>query len=673
MRESKMAPKCPEEVDVFTVPHSRMKQLVHKYLDLVSSTNFRDAGHMTRVLEKLCHTFNVFKAHEQIENRFIMCRLKEKLTALHITDAAVCNCHSDNRLTEMLSLVLDGYRWAQRGERERVKYGLRLRSALEDFTQVFIPHMKEEEEVFQPMLVEYFTYDELKELKAKVIQQHLQEEEEAPGTEKCVPECDSDKEEEEEEGESSPLERLPTELTMKILSHLSPRDLCRCAQVSQQLNRAAMDPSLWRTVLPVQWAAGNWDFQPEEDNEEERVGGCGGEEEEEDYSYLHDEDADKDESSDSDSSESQDYGTLDRALREVRVVSGLVRHLLPRVGAGVERVVLGGSRGISSSLVHKILKLCPNLKDLHLAHTRITDAAFKEYGLKGGSCRLERLDLSGCENITDSTLHSLAGNHHTPSNHTHLPPLSSTTHLPCRGKGKGHSTPTTTLVALSVNNDEENVDGSGGGSLPVIEEADASYTDVPVELCHLDCGDLRGCSVPDLAQSMLLEVVGGPGLVPCCSVNRGTCCSRQEGGPAGNRDWCCGSEGRRGGGGDHRQEGRKEVEEEEKGGKEEKEEEEPHALHGLTYLSLNGCYGITDLGLRSLSERGGLPQLQYLDLSGCLNLSGEGVASLVDTCQSLDHAFLFYCDNVFPDPFPTTASGCRNLECNTAFCCRSGD
>lgn len=102
---------------------------------------------MISVLEKLCHTFHEFKTHEQIENRFIMRRLKEKLSALSITDTAVCNCHSDNRLTEMLDLVLDGYRWAQRSEQDRVKYGLRLRHALEDFTEMFIPHMKEEEEV----------------------------------------------------------------------------------------------------------------------------------------------------------------------------------------------------------------------------------------------------------------------------------------------------------------------------------------------------------------------------------------------------------------------------------------------------------------------------------------------------------------------------------------------
>ena len=102
---------------------------------------------MTSVLEQLCHTFHVFKAHEQIENRFIMRRLKEKLMALDITDAAVCNCHSDNRLAEMMTMVLEGYRWAQKSLEERLKYRLRLKKALEDFTNDFIPHMKEEEEV----------------------------------------------------------------------------------------------------------------------------------------------------------------------------------------------------------------------------------------------------------------------------------------------------------------------------------------------------------------------------------------------------------------------------------------------------------------------------------------------------------------------------------------------
>lgn len=68
-----------------------------------------------------------------------------------------------------------------------------------------------------------------------------------------------EEEEEEAEGEEvavSLAEQVPTEVMLKILSYLSPRDLSRCAQVSQQWNQLAMDPSLWQALWPVQWAAG---------------------------------------------------------------------------------------------------------------------------------------------------------------------------------------------------------------------------------------------------------------------------------------------------------------------------------------------------------------------------------------------------------------------------------
>ncbi|KAK7102063.1 F-box/LRR-repeat protein 5-like [Littorina saxatilis] len=642
-----MAPNYPDEVDVFSVPHSRMKQLVHKYLDMVTSTNFSDVGRMACVLEKLCHTFNVFKAHEQIENRFIMRRLKEKLLSLDITDAAVCNCHSDNRLTEMLSLVLEGYRWTQRSKSERIKYGMRLRHALEDFTKDFIPHMKEEEEVFQPMLVEYFTYDELKQLKAKVIQQHQEKIDEEDNDEKCLPECDSDKEEEHEE-EASPADQLPTEVMMKILSHLSPRDLARCAQVSQRWNQLALDPFLWPAIHPVQWAAGDWSFHPHVEDEEEAEKKSVHKGEEDCY-YVDDEDADKDESSDSESSDGQPDTTMQQVLREVRIISGLVKHVLPRVGEGVQLCNLAHSRGISSSLVHKVLKLCPNLTTLNLAHTKITDAAFKEYGMKGGTGRLQHLDLSSCENITDNTLRSLAGSQTSTNDPVNTPRLS------CKGKNNIG----TTFVELSRSHGTGDADYALQETDSVIGQdlcytnLDPFFTDLPPELCEFDClgvgqetasrrSDSGGNNTPSAAPS-------------CCSVKRTRCCS--SGGVEGGetKSGYCGSNV--GDDGDKRTDSG----------------DKPHALHGLTHLSLNSCYRITDEGLRVLSERGGLPLLQHLDLSGCLNLTGEGVAWLVDTCQSLDHAFLFYCDNIYPDPYPATASGCRNLECGARFCCRSGD
>lgn len=113
----------------------------------VTDTNFANVHHMTNLLENLVDAFQEFRAHEQIENKYIMKKLKAKLNALSIRSSAVCNCHSDNRLTEMLRLLQDGYQCRDKSEVDRENYGIKLRSALEDFTRKFIPHMEEEEEV----------------------------------------------------------------------------------------------------------------------------------------------------------------------------------------------------------------------------------------------------------------------------------------------------------------------------------------------------------------------------------------------------------------------------------------------------------------------------------------------------------------------------------------------
>ena len=45
----------------------------------------------------------------------------------------------------MIRLLKDGYK--KKTEQDRLNYGLQLKKALEDFTRIFLPHMKEEEEV----------------------------------------------------------------------------------------------------------------------------------------------------------------------------------------------------------------------------------------------------------------------------------------------------------------------------------------------------------------------------------------------------------------------------------------------------------------------------------------------------------------------------------------------
>ena len=56
-------------------------------------------------------------------------------------------CLQDNQLIDMLNLLEDGYKCTKKSDIDRMNFGLKLRQALEQFTQTFLPHMAEEEEV----------------------------------------------------------------------------------------------------------------------------------------------------------------------------------------------------------------------------------------------------------------------------------------------------------------------------------------------------------------------------------------------------------------------------------------------------------------------------------------------------------------------------------------------
>ncbi|ELT98513.1 hypothetical protein CAPTEDRAFT_207606 [Capitella teleta] len=256
-----MAPYVPEEVDVFSVPHSRMKALVDEYSQMLRTTNFSNDVDHQLLLESLYRTFVEFKTHEQIENRFIMRRLKAKLKRLSIQDSAVCNCHKDNVLLDMLGFIKDGFQ--KKTEQDRINYGRRLKELLESFTHSFLPHMKEEEEVFQPLLLQHFSYEELCELKQNVINQHIMRkrspEHGSDKLEKWVSEDsreDSASDVEEEVKPDASFCNLPPEISLKIFGYLGPQDLCRAAQVSREWNSFCLEPCLWSRILPVQWAHG---------------------------------------------------------------------------------------------------------------------------------------------------------------------------------------------------------------------------------------------------------------------------------------------------------------------------------------------------------------------------------------------------------------------------------
>ncbi len=92
-----------------------------------------------------------------------------------IYNSAVCNCHKEDEFSPLMNLVEMGYLLIDktRKKSEQISFGLNLRKELEKFRKKFVPHMKEEEEEFQPLLFQHFTVDELKEMKNTVIKLHL--------------------------------------------------------------------------------------------------------------------------------------------------------------------------------------------------------------------------------------------------------------------------------------------------------------------------------------------------------------------------------------------------------------------------------------------------------------------------------------------------------------------
>ncbi|KAK3746036.1 hypothetical protein QZH41_012980 [Actinostola sp. cb2023] len=532
----------------------------------ISATNFQDNKSLHGLLSCIDSIFHELKNHEEVENKCIMGKLQLRLTNEQIA-AIVKDIHKHSHVRQILFLIKRGFKTAKRKKTllNIINYESKLRKAVDEFEKDFFPHMKHEEEVFQPLLMEYFSYEELKTIKEKVVDLHVAFSEHQSSNASHVynesqaisfeSSSDSDSADIDEyskkttytkrtDNEIQPeLLKFPPEIMLRILSYLSPKDLCRTSQVCRRWALLARDGQLWKELFPARWIFRNdWRFGVPSDDE---VCDCNCKGSfgtlDEDFklldlrSYYADDDADVDESGNSDDDNEDDNRQILKS--QLRRMLGMAEYLLPYVGKSVQVLSLGCSPLLSNALVFKILCKCPNVEKLVMSQTTVTDYGLKGLFHKGGGSKLRVLDLSGCKLITDKTLTRLS----------------------------------TALGRFTANTD--------------IEEGMYENT--------LTCG----CMVEYPYES-----------------NTARC--------------------------------------------------------SLQYLSLSGCYHITDEGLRSLASHGGLPRLQYLDLSGCLNVTAQGLTDLVSVCPSLDHAQFFYCDNIYEGPYPDTASGCQNLDCTYRVCCR---
>ncbi|CAG0882140.1 unnamed protein product [Cyprideis torosa] len=358
----------PPEVDMFSVPHSRMKYLVQGYVERVERTNFQDLAEFDQLLNDLMMTFLEFKRHEQIENSLIVRRLRSKLRSLSIFNDTVHHCHEDSQLKFMTELLEEGFYCLKKPVAERLRYGETLRSALKHFTETFIPHMEEEEEIFQPLLIKYFGYEELKLLQSTVLRWHF-EASDAFSDPRTKPET------EESDSSRAAEDIIPSELWLEVFKHLnSPRDMLRSVQVCKSWNETILSSSeLWEEVALK-------DFIRRVDHQA-----------------------------------TGSPSSLDpiQVLPEYSL-SGFVDSLLKRVGRSVRKLSFSGSEFgpfINSTLVRHALEWTPELRELDLSGcSNISAASFRCSSEASNQISLHLLNdvnLSGCRWIDDRAIETL--------------------------------------------------------------------------------------------------------------------------------------------------------------------------------------------------------------------------------------------------------------------------
>ncbi len=191
-----------------------------------------------------------------------MIKLKNKLKAMAIYNSAVCNCHSNDEFTPLIKMVENGYLFVNKtaSNSERITFGHRLRLALKKFTKKFVPHMKEEEEIFQPLLLEYFTQEELAEMKNIVIKLHLQRRKDLTNNQ-CSNNNNNRQQFKYEIGEeeksdwiiSKSITNLPNEILLKIFAPLDLKHKFNAAQVCKKWNNIIYDKTCWRELSFSQW------------------------------------------------------------------------------------------------------------------------------------------------------------------------------------------------------------------------------------------------------------------------------------------------------------------------------------------------------------------------------------------------------------------------------------
>ncbi|KAI6647604.1 RUN domain-containing protein [Oopsacas minuta] len=355
-------PQTPEQIDLFSQPHSQMRKLVEKINYALHRTNFDDNIAFSKLIASLNNSFAQLDKHERIEIEHIVNNLSLRLPSdtsvlkefKHHTSG---HCH----LEQVQKILAKGGKLINTGQRkDRKLFKRELIREVRVFIKEYFPHMEEEECIFQPLLMQYFTENELIQLHIKIIELH-QTLSSPPSTRKSY-------------DNSCHIIHAPNEVIVKILSHLAIRDLLTVSQSCKRFQILSYTPVLWKNLHVSNWANRIYT------NKIPPMIPLG----------------------------KHSIDSFESAERVQTILTFIIKKVIPLCGNSIESLVVNSIQSVRSNMLLTILQACPNIQHIDFSYTDINDLVFGQPHLALKLPNLTHINLTNCHSITDKTLQRIS-------------------------------------------------------------------------------------------------------------------------------------------------------------------------------------------------------------------------------------------------------------------------
>ncbi|KAI3383382.1 hypothetical protein SNEBB_009015 [Seison nebaliae] len=369
------------KIDVFFTPHLRMRQLIRNACyEIEHKCNLEKTLNSLKNIER---TFNEFLFHERIENTIILERLKEKIEKQNEVEMKlVCECHSHDYITPIFNILEPAIRigidlngdivLSHNNTFEFRLMCAELQKKMLKFKNFFLPHMKLEEDIFQPMLCGYFSTGELLTMRNSVIKLHRDEiygyaDQVLIETSilSVLNETSTKIEEIDNETESSLMSMelkginlkeireelnrtrrsfigLPLSIQIEVMKYLSLGDMCRLSRTNHTFYNLLKHPNIWKIISYrqlIDWNEGDEKREKKKKRREE----------------------------------------IRKKKKEIRCTNWLLTQMLPTrinnkiLGGFVQVLDVSGSICITTQDLIKFIHLCKNIVELNISGWDDTD------------------------------------------------------------------------------------------------------------------------------------------------------------------------------------------------------------------------------------------------------------------------------------------------------------